>query len=112
MPLKIRGKIYTIPKEGNEPGPTGREIIEIEDHFELDGLKLLEILGESEPSKLPRYSRAKAYYAMAWICMSRAGEILSIADVLNEYSIDEFEAVEEDEPKKEGASEEAALATE
>lgn len=113
MPLKIRDKVYTIPKEGKEPGPTGREIIEIEEHFELDGLKLLEILGEEGPSTLPRYSRAKAYYAMAWICMTRAGEILSIADVLNEYSIDEFEAIPEDETgKKEEASEEAAPATE
>lgn len=109
MPLNIRGTLYTIPKEGNEPGPTGREIIEIEEHFDLDGLRLLEVLGDSEPSKLPRYSRAKAIYAMAWICMSRAGEILSISDLLNEYSIDEFAAAEEDEDesKKELASEEA-----
>jgi hypothetical protein len=108
MPLQIRGTTYAIPKEGNEPGPTGREIIEIEDHFELDGLKLMEILGSDGPSGIPGYTRAKAYYAMAWICMTRKGEILSIADVLNEYSIDEFEAiVEGDESPKELASAEA-----
>ena len=113
MPLQIRGKIYAIPKEGNEPGPTGRELIEIEDHFELDGLKLMEVLSLDGPSGIPGYSRAKAYYAMAWICMTRKGEILSIADVLNEYSIDEFEAILEDEEgKKEVASVEAVPANE
>lgn len=107
MPLQIRGKIYAIPKEGKEPGPTGREIIEIEDHFQLDGLKLLELLSDENVSKIPGYSRAKAYYAMAWICMTRGGEILSVADVLNDYSIDEFEAIVEEENPKEVASLEA-----
>lgn len=112
MPLQIRGKIYAIPKEGKEPGPTGREIIEIEDHFQIDGLKLLELLGDEDVSKIVGYSRAKAYYAMAWICMTRGGEVLSIADVLNDYSIDEFEAIVEDENPKEIASSEAALENE
>mgnify|MGYP006933457541 CR=1 FL=1 len=38
---------------------------------------------------------------MAWIAMSRAGEILSLHDVLKDYSIDDFDVKwEEEDPKK------------
>ena len=38
---------------------------------------------------------------MAWIAMTRAGEVLSIHDVLKYYSIDDFDVRwEEDDPKK------------
>jgi len=96
MPLSIRGKNYPLPKENNEPGPTGREIIGIETYFNLDGLRLLSVLGDDQPDVLPAYTKAKALYSVAWISMTRGGEVLSIEDVLNEYSIDEIQAADED----------------
>jgi len=98
MPLVIRDKSYDIPKENGSPAPTGREIIEIENAFNLDGLTLLGTLANDEPSKLQGYSKVKALYAVAWIAMSRAGETLSIDDVLNEYAIDEI--LMKDAPEK------------
>jgi hypothetical protein len=100
MPLVIREKSYTIPKENGSPAPTGREIIEIENSFNLDGLALLSTLASDEPSKLQGYSKVKALYAVAWIAMTRAGETLSIDDVLNEYAIDEILLKEEPEKKE------------
>jgi hypothetical protein len=100
MPLVIREKSYDIPKENGSPAPTGREIIEIENAFNLDGLTLLGTLANDEPSKLQGYSKVKALYAVAWISMSRAGETLSIDDVLNEYAIDEILMKDESEKKE------------
>lgn len=100
MPFIIRDKTYPLPKEDNQPAPTGSEIIAIEEHFDLDGLTLLTILGDQEPSHLKGYSKTKALYALAWICMTRGGEVLSIQNVLDDYSVDEF-TVEEQPAKKE-----------
>jgi len=100
MPLVIREKSYTIPKENGSPAPTGREIIEIENVFNLDGLALLGTLASDEPSKLQGYSKVKALYAVAWIAMTRAGETVSIDDVLNEYAIDEIQLSDEPEKKE------------
>lgn len=98
MALNIRGKSYPLPKENGTPAPTGREIIEIENYFQLDGMSLLAALSVEEGKERPGYTKAKAVYALAWICMTRAGEIVSIADVLNEYGIDEITG--EDSPKE------------
>ena len=95
MPLMIRDKSYSLPKENGTSSPTGREIIEIENHFGLDGLTLLGTLSPDSTER-PGYSKVKALYALAWICMTRAGEIVSIADILNEYGIDEIKPEESD----------------
>lgn len=99
MPLLIKGESFDLPTENNSQGPTGSEIIEIEDHFGLDGLILLGVLGDEEPHANPAYSKIKALYALAWICLTRAGKIVSISDVLNNYSIDEIEPGDSTDPK-------------
>lgn len=90
MPLILRGKLYTMPKEADSPAPTGREIVAIEDHFGLDGLTLLSQLAP-DAKLIQGYSKVKALYAVVWIAMTRSGEVVSIQDVLNEYGVDEIE---------------------
>lgn len=89
MPLKLRGKTYLIPNEGNQPAPTGSEIIAIEDHFGLDGIRLIASL-QPKAIEVKGYTKTKALYALAWIALRRAGEVLSIEDVLNDYNIEEI----------------------
>jgi hypothetical protein len=96
MPLIIRDKSYPLPKENGSLSPTGREIIEIENHFGLDGLTLLQALSTEEGKERPGYSKVKALYALAWICMVRAGEVVSISDILDEYGIDEIKPEDSD----------------
>lgn len=108
MPVVIKGKKYTLPNDGTEQGPTGAELVEIEDYFNLDGLILISSLAQENPPK--GYTRTKAIFAMAWIALTRAGEIVSITDVLKDYSIDDFDMYEEDEDTKKVESE--ALKTE
>lgn len=100
MSLIIKGKKYTIPGEGNEKAATGKEIVEIENYFNLDGLVLFQSMIMDKPPA--GYSKTKAMYATAWMALTRAGEIVSIDDVLNDYSIDDFdfEADGDDDPKK------------
>lgn len=99
MPLIIKGKEYSLPNEGTEKGPTGQELVEIENYFNLDGLILISSLAQEKPPV--GYTKTKAMYSMAWIAMTRAGEILSINDILKDYSIDDFDIRwEEDDPKK------------
>lgn len=98
MPIIIRDKTYPVPGEEGVKGPTGTELTVIEDHYDLDGVLLISSLAQENPPK--HYTRAKAIYAMAWIVLTRAGEIVSMKDVLDEYSIDDF-SWSEDEPKKE-----------
>jgi hypothetical protein len=98
MPIIIRDKTYPVPGEEGVKGPTGTELAAIEDHYDLDGVMLISSLAQENPPK--HYTRAKAIYSMAWIVLTRAGEIVSIKDVLDEYSIDDF-AWPEEEPKKE-----------
>jgi hypothetical protein len=100
MPLIIKGKSYPVPSESNQKGPTGSEIIEIENYFNLDGLLLLSSLANDNPPI--GYTKTKGIYAMAWIALTRAKEIVSISDVLNDYSVDDFDFVDEaDQTKKE-----------
>lgn len=94
MPFNIRGTVYALPGEANAPSLTGREILAIEDHFGLDGLTLMQALSP-DFKPLPGYTRTKALYALGWVAMTRAGEILSIDDVLNDYGIDELTNVED-----------------
>jgi hypothetical protein len=103
MPLQIRGESFALPTENGTQAPTGREIIAIEESFGLDGLTLLSVLGEDKPNSNPAYSKVKALYALAWICMTRGGKVLSIDDILNTYSINEI-GVESD-PKESIAAE-------
>lgn len=98
MPLVIKDKKYAMPGEGSEKSPTGREIVEIESHFNLDGLILLTALSQDKPPA--GYTKTKGMYALAWIALTRAGEVLSIEDVLNDYSIDDFDFEEEVKVKK------------
>ena len=104
MPLIIRDKSYPLPKENGSSAPTGREIIEVENHFGLDGLTLLGALSTEEGKERPGYSKVKALYALAWICMVRAGEVVSIADVLDEYGIDEIKPEDSDSKNSQAVS--------
>jgi hypothetical protein len=101
MPLNIRGTVYPAPNEDDQPGVLGKELVEIEDHFGLDALTLLGTLEDAKPSAFPGYTKSKALYAFAWICLTRGGVIVSIQDVLNDYSIDELIEVGIDDIKKE-----------
>lgn len=101
MPLNIRGKVYPAPLEGDQPGIKGSEMIAIEDHFGLDALLLIGELDNPNPSVHKGYTKAKAMYAFAWICLTRAGEILSLQDVLDDYAVDELVEMEIDDIKKE-----------
>jgi hypothetical protein len=100
MPIIIKGESYNLPTENDTPGPTGREIIAIEDAFGLDGLTLLGVLSDDKLHNNPAYSKLKALYALAWICMTRAGKIVSIDDVLNNYAINDISVESDSDPKK------------
>lgn len=105
--IKIGDKSYVMPKENGTSAPTGKEIIEIENYFSgLDGLTLLGTLSVEEGKERPGYTKVKALYALAWICMIRAGEIVSLGDVLETYGIDQISA--EDSLPKAPALEEKA----
>jgi hypothetical protein len=107
MTIKIGGKSYVMPKENGTSAPTGKEIVEIENYFSgLDGLTLLGTLSVEEGKERIGYTKVKALYALAWICMVRAGEVVSIGDVLETYGIDEIMA--EDSLPKVPALEEKA----
>lgn len=107
MPLEIKGKVYAAPNEGDQPGITGREIIEIEDHFGLDGLTLIRVLAEEGLPRQKGYTRAKALFALAWVCMVRGGEVVSLDDVLNDLSLGDI-AIVDDESDNVGKGEEAS----
>lgn len=101
MPIKIKGTTYIAPGENGAPELIGDELMAIEDHFELDGLRLFAAL--ENPDKAPKgYTVAKALYSLAWVCRTRAGEIVSIADVLKDTSAGEiiFEEEVEVSPKE------------
>lgn len=94
MPAKINGKEYVLPGENNTAQLTGEELMAIEDHFDLDGLRLFVAL--ENPEKAPKgYTVAKALYSLAWVCRVRAGEIVSIADVLKDTAASDIELLEE-----------------
>ena len=101
MPLIIKGKSYPMPAEAPEPNLTGKEIMTIEDHFGLDGLRLMSCLSGSTPGK--GYTQAKALWSLAWVAMTRAGEVLSIDDVLNDVSIDDIDVMDEEPNPTEAA---------
>jgi hypothetical protein len=107
MALTVRGKSYPSPNEGDQPGLLGKELMAIEDAFGIDALTLFSTLESDKPSTLPGYTKARAFYALAWVCMTRAGEILSIQDVLDDYSIDEFSEEEVEVKKEQTVSSEA-----
>lgn len=105
MAINIKGKDYVAPGEKGTPQLTGDELMAIEDHFELDGLRLFAAL-ENPDKALKGYTLAKALYSLAWVCRVRAGEIVSIADVLKDTSAGEIILVEgDDEDPKEVATE-------
>lgn len=95
MPLIIKGTTYAVPGEAGEGNLTGKEIMAIEDHFGLDGLRLMSCLSGNAPGK--GYTQAKALWALAWVAMTRGGEVVSIDDVLNDLSLDDITVEDEDE---------------
>ena len=99
MPLIIKDNKYPMPGETGQKGPTGRELVEIENYFQLDGLTLIASLSENKPPA--GYTKVKAMYSLAWISLTRAGEVLSLADVLNDYAVDDIDFEEESEKKPE-----------
>jgi hypothetical protein len=109
MPIIIRGKSYPVPGEQGVKGPTGTELAAIEDHYELDAVMLISSLAQENPPK--HYTRAKAIFAMCWIVLTRDGQILSITDVSDEYSIDDFSWPEEEPKKAQAESSEMAEST-
>lgn len=87
MPLNIRGTEYALPGEGDTTRPTGREIIEIEEFFGVDGITLLgSLFNDYAPAG---HTKIKALIAMAWIAMTRAGEKVSLPEVA-EFGFDEI----------------------
>ena len=107
MPISISGKSYVAPGENGTPQLVGDELMAIEDHFGLDGLRLFAAL--ENPDKAPKgYTIAKALYSLAWVCRTRAGEVVSIADVLTDTAAGEIVLEEAtDEDPKEVATESA-----
>lgn len=101
MAIRIQGKTYAVPGEGI-PNVTGREIATIEDYFGLDGMRLISTL-DPDAKQVKGYTQTKALYALAWVCMTRGGETVSIDDVL-EISIDEIEPVDDENPTEAAAS--------
>lgn len=105
MPLQIKDEVYAVPGEGSEPNVSGREIMNIEDALGLDGLSLLGLLAsETELHPNPKYTRNKAIYAVAWICLVRSGKVLSLDNVLDTYTIGDFKFIGEDPKKAETAA--------
>ena len=102
MPLKIKGKEYAAPNEAGTPGLTGRELIEIEDYFKLDGLSLMATLTGDDKSIARGYTRAKAIFALAWVCMARAGEPVSLSDVLDDVALGDIELMDDDDESGKG----------
>lgn len=96
MPLNVKGKTYPMPGEDGQQGLTGSEVIAIEDHFGLDGMTLLSAAFGNGTAPAG-YTKVKGLYAIAWVAMSRAGEVLSLDDVLNDFAIEDFDF--EDEPE-------------
>ena len=93
MALIIKGKSYPMPGQDGQQNLTGDEIIAIEDHFGLDGLDLMAVFNGAKAPK--GYTKAKALWAVAWVGMSRAGEVVSIADVLRDVAVDEIVITDE-----------------
>lgn len=102
MPLVIKGKSYPMPKENGQPGFTGKEILEIESYFGLDGMTLLSQLSP-DAKAIPGYTKTKAFYAIAWIAMTRGGEVVSIDDILGDLAIDDIVFEADADPKEEVA---------
>jgi len=105
MPLQIKDEVFAIPGEGSEPNVSGREITNIEDALGLDGLSLLGLLASEDAlHPNPKYTRSKAIYAVAWICLTRAGKIVSFDNVLDSYTIADFKFLGDDPKKSETAA--------
>ena len=106
MPIIIKGETFTIPSEAGTPALTGREIVGIEDAFGLDGLTLMRVIGEDSEHPNPKYTQSKALYALAWVVMNRAGKKLSMDEVLDGYTIEDFNVTDSpaDSPKAEAAN--------
>jgi len=105
MPLQIKDEVFAIPGEGSEPNVSGREITNIEDALGLDGLSLLGLLASEDAlHPNPKYTRSKAIYAVAWICLVRSGKVVSFDNVLDSYTIGDFKFLGEDPKKLETAA--------
>lgn len=101
MPITIKGKSYVAPGENGTSQLTGEELIAIEDHFGLDGLRLFAAM--ENPDRAPKgYTITKGLYSLAWVCRTRAGEIVSIDDVLKDTAANDIilEDLDADNPKE------------
>ena len=104
MPLKIGDKEYVMPGEKGTPRMTGEETLAIEDEFGLDAMRLFQVL--ENPDKAPKgYTIAKVLLALAWVCRSRTGEIVSLADVVKDTAPGDVDIEPEDEDPKAEATE-------
>lgn len=99
MPLKIGDKEYVMPGEKGTPRVTGEETLVIEDEFGLDAIRLF--LALENPDKAPKgYTISKALLALAWVCRHRAGEVVSLADVLKDTAPGDIDIDGEEDPKE------------
>lgn len=104
MPLKIGDKEYVMPGEKGTMRVTGEETLAIEDEFGLDAIRLFQVL--ENPDKAPKgYTIAKVLLALAWVCRSRTGEIVSLADVVKDTAPGDIDIEPEDEDPKAEATE-------
>lgn len=104
MPLKIGDKEYVMPGEKGTPRVLGEETNAIEDEFGLDAMLLFQVL--ADPSKAAKgYTISKALLALAWVCRSRAGEIVSVADVVKDTAPGDIDIDPEDEDPKDETTE-------
>lgn len=100
MPLKIGDKEYVMPGENGTPRINGEETIAIEEEFGLDATRLWMVFVDPMKAQKP-YTIAKATLALAWVCRVRAGEVVSIADVLKDTAPGDIDIIEEEDPKEE-----------
>lgn len=99
MPLIINGTNYVMPGEKGTPRITGEETLAIEDEFGLDAMRLFQVF--TNPDKAPKgYTISKALLALAWVCRSRTGEVVSLNDVIKDTAPGDIDIEEEVEAPK------------
>ena len=103
MPLTLRGTTYPLPGEGEHSTFTGRELMAIEDEFGLDALQLMSSLA-ADAKPQPGYTRAKAFFALAWSAVHRVDPTWTLARFLNEVALDEIDVAEEQNPTNAASS--------
>lgn len=112
MPLLIAGTPYALPTDPGQKGLTGEELDGIESHFGIDALLLLQVLGAPDDSpRMPGYTRNRALFSVVWIALNRGGVKVSLADVMRDYAVSDFDFEEPAENPTQAAPQGADQAT-